>query len=97
MKGMWKPPENGEALGHQGRHRRRQWRPFWKKFRKNGGDYHAHRAQNEANGPENSTCEKEHEKQNALPGQACEKDVDPLGLLANGDVGKMKELGEVLF
>lgn len=94
---MWKPPENGEALGHQRRHRRRQWRPFWKKFKKNGDDYHEPKTQNEANGPENSTCEKEHEKQNALAGQAYEKDMDPLGLLANGDVGKMKELGEVLF
>ncbi|NXK38130.1 NUFP1 protein, partial [Piprites chloris] len=91
MKGMWKPPENGEALGHQGRHRRRQWRPFWKKFRKNGGDYHVHRTQNEANGPENSTDEKEHEKQEALAGQACEKDVDPLSLLANGDVESDKD------
>ncbi|XP_036235223.1 LOW QUALITY PROTEIN: FMR1-interacting protein NUFIP1 [Molothrus ater] len=91
MKGMWKPPENGEALGHQRRHRRRQWRPFWKKFRKNGGDYHGPKAQNEANGPENSTCEKEHEKQNALQGQAYEKDVDPLGLLANGDVESDKD------
>ncbi|NXA65018.1 NUFP1 protein, partial [Mohoua ochrocephala] len=91
MKGMWKPPENGEAPGHQGRHRRRQWRPFWKKFRKNGGDHHAHRTQNEANGAENSMCEKEQEKQNALAGQACEKDVDPLGLLANGDVESDKD------
>ncbi|NXP57799.1 NUFP1 protein, partial [Chloropsis cyanopogon] len=91
MKGMWKPPENGEALGHQRRHRRRQWRPFWKKFRKNGGDDHGPRNQNEANGPENSTCEKEHEKQNALAGQALEKDVDPLGLLANGDVESDKD------
>lgn len=94
---MWKPPENGEALGHQRKHRRRQWRPFWKKFRKNGGDYHGPKTQNEANGPGNSTCEKEHEEQNALAGQGYEKDMDPLGLLANGDVGKMKELGEVLF
>ncbi|NWS84948.1 NUFP1 protein, partial [Toxostoma redivivum] len=91
MKGMWKPPENGEALGHQRRHRRRQWRPFWKKFRKNGSNYHEHITQNEANGPEKSTCEKEHEKQNALAGQAYEKDVDPLGLLANGDVESDKD------
>ncbi|XP_051634661.1 FMR1-interacting protein NUFIP1 [Manacus candei] len=91
MKGMWKPPENGEARGHQGRHRRRQWRPFWKKFRKNGGDYHVHRTQNEANGPENSTCEKEHEKQETSAGQAYEKDVDPLGLLANGEVESDKD------
>ncbi|NWV77890.1 NUFP1 protein, partial [Dasyornis broadbenti] len=91
MKGMWKPPENGEAPGHQGRHRRRQWRPFWKKFRKNDSDHHAHKTQNEANGPESSICEKEHEKQNALAGQACEKDMDPLGLLANGDVESDKD------
>ncbi|NWW24254.1 NUFP1 protein, partial [Falcunculus frontatus] len=91
MKGMWKPPENGEALGRQGRHRRRQWRPFWKKFRKNGGDYHGHRTQNEASGAENSMFEKEHEKQNALAGQVYEKDVDPLGLLANGDVESDKD------
>ncbi|NXR53761.1 NUFP1 protein, partial [Hippolais icterina] len=91
MKGMWKPPENGEALGHQRRHRRRQWRPFWKKFRKNGSDNHEHRTQNEANGPENSTCQKENEKQNALAGQVYEKDVDPLGLLANGDVESDKD------
>ncbi|NXG15324.1 NUFP1 protein, partial [Grallaria varia] len=91
MKGMWKPPENGEAPGHQGRHRRRQWRPFWKKFRKNGGDSHVHRTENEANGPENSMCEKEHEKQEALAGQPDEKDVDPLSLLANGDVESDKD------
>ncbi|XP_027530131.1 nuclear fragile X mental retardation-interacting protein 1 [Neopelma chrysocephalum] len=91
MKGMWKPPENGEAHGHQGRHRRRQWRPFWKKFRKNGGDYHVHRTQNEANGSENSTYEKEHEKQETLAGQAYEKDMDPLGLLANGEVESDKD------
>ncbi|XP_015490165.1 nuclear fragile X mental retardation-interacting protein 1 [Parus major] len=95
MKGMWKPQENGEARGHQGRHKRRRWRPFWKKFRKNGSDYHEHATQNEANGPENSTCEKEHEKQNALAGQAHEedvgKDVDPLGLLANSDVESDKD------
>uniref|UniRef100_A0A8C3M839 Nuclear FMR1 interacting protein 1 n=1 Tax=Geospiza parvula TaxID=87175 RepID=A0A8C3M839_GEOPR len=91
MKGMWKPPENGESLGHQRRHRRRQWRPFWKKFRKNGGDCHGPKTQNEATGSENSTCEKEHEKQNALAGQAYEKDVDPLGLLANGDVESDKD------
>ncbi|NXM77761.1 NUFP1 protein, partial [Serilophus lunatus] len=91
MKGMWKPPENGEALGHQGRHRRRQWRPFWKKCRKNGGDYHAHRTQNEASGPESSTCEKEHENQQVLADQPSEKDVDPLSLLANGDVESDKD------
>ncbi|NXY20646.1 NUFP1 protein, partial [Atrichornis clamosus] len=91
MKGMWKPPENGEALGHQGRHRRRQWRPFWKKFRKNGGDYHVHGTQNEANGPGNSTCGKEHEKQDAFARQPYEKDMDPLGLLANGDVESDKD------
>ncbi|KFP85476.1 Nuclear fragile X mental retardation-interacting protein 1, partial [Acanthisitta chloris] len=91
MKGMWKPPENGESVGHQGRHRRRQWRPFWKKFRKNDGDCNVHRSQNEANGPENSVCEKEHEGQPALAGQTDEKDVDPLGLLANGDVESDKD------
>ncbi|XP_053826903.1 FMR1-interacting protein NUFIP1 [Vidua macroura] len=91
MKGMWKPPESGEALGHQRRHKRKQWRPFWKRFRKNGGDYHGPRTQNEANGPENSTCEKEQEKQNALADQVYEKDVDPLGLLANGDVESDKD------
>ncbi|NXU89735.1 NUFP1 protein, partial [Xiphorhynchus elegans] len=100
MKGMWKPPENGEALGHQGRHKRRQWRPFWKKFRKNGGDCHVHRTQNEANGPENSSekensekenSEKEHEKPEALASQPYEKDVDPLSLLANGDVDSDKD------
>ncbi|NXA08617.1 NUFP1 protein, partial [Sapayoa aenigma] len=90
MKGMWKPPENGEALGHQGRHRRRQWRPFWKKFRKNNGDYHVHRTQNEANGSEGNTCEKEHEE-HVLTGQPCEKDMDPLGLLANGDAESDKD------
>ncbi|NXF80830.1 NUFP1 protein, partial [Sclerurus mexicanus] len=95
MKGMWKPPENGEALGHQRRHRRRQWRPFWKKFRKNGGDCHVHRTQNETNGPENSSekenSEKESEKPEALAGQPYEKDVDPLSLLANGDVDSDKD------
>ena len=96
MKGMWKPPENEERLGQQGRQRRRQRRPFWKKFRKNSGDYNGHRTQNEANGPENSMCEKEHEKQRPLAAQPYVKDMDPLGLLANSDVGKMKELGELL-
>ncbi|NXK86369.1 NUFP1 protein, partial [Formicarius rufipectus] len=91
MKGMWKPPENGEAPGRQGRHRRRQWRPFWKKFRKNGGDYHGHGTQNEAKKLENNMCDKEHEKQEALAGQPYEKDVDPLSLLANGDVESDKD------
>ncbi|XP_074421259.1 FMR1-interacting protein NUFIP1 [Larus michahellis] len=91
MKGMWKPPENEEGLGPQGRQRRRQRRPFWKKFRKNGGNYNAHRTQNEANGPENSMCEKEREKQHALAAQACVKDMDPLSLLANGDVESDKD------
>ncbi|XP_009696028.1 PREDICTED: nuclear fragile X mental retardation-interacting protein 1, partial [Cariama cristata] len=91
MKGMWKPPENEERLGQQGRQRRRQRRPFWKKFRKNGGDYNVHRTQNETSGPENSTCEKEQEKQCALTAQPCVKDMDPLGLLANSDVESDKD------
>ncbi|XP_010126481.1 PREDICTED: nuclear fragile X mental retardation-interacting protein 1, partial [Chlamydotis macqueenii] len=91
MKGMWKPPENEERFGQQGKQRRRQRRPFWKKFRKNGGDYDVQRTQNEANGPENSTCEKEHEKQGTLAAQPCVKDRDPLGLLANSDVESDKD------
>ncbi|KFV42584.1 Nuclear fragile X mental retardation-interacting protein 1, partial [Tyto alba] len=91
MKGMWKPPENGENLGQQGKQRRRQRRPFWKKFRKNGGDYNVHRTQNEAKGPENSVCGKEDENQRALAAQPCVKDMDPLGLLANSDVESEKE------
>ncbi|NXG75244.1 NUFP1 protein, partial [Baryphthengus martii] len=91
MKGMWKPSGNEERLGHQGRQRRRQRRPLWKKNDKNGDDYNIHRTQNEANGPENSTCEKEHEKQSALAAQPHVKDVDPLGLLANSDVESDKE------
>lgn len=94
---MWKPPENEESFGQQGRQRRRQRRPFWKKFKKNGGNCNVHRTQNEANGPENGVCEKEHEKQCALAAQPYVKDMDPLSVLANGDVGKMKELGELLF
>ncbi|PKU40534.1 hypothetical protein llap_9164 [Limosa lapponica baueri] len=86
MKGMWKPPENEEGVGQQGRQRRRQRRPFWKKFRKNGGNSNVHSTQIEANGPENSTCEKEHEKQCDLAAQPHMKDVDPLSLLANGDI-----------
>ncbi|XP_054693072.1 FMR1-interacting protein NUFIP1 [Grus americana] len=91
MKGMWKPPENEERLGQQGRQKRRQRRPFWKKFRKNGGDDNVHRTQNEANGPENGTCEKEHENQRALVAQPHVKDMDPLGLLANSDVESDKD------
>lgn len=97
MKGMWKPPENEGRLGQQGRQRRRQRRPFWKKFRNNGDNYNVHRTQNEANGPENGMCEKEHEKRHAVAAQPYVKDMDPLSLLANSDVGKMKELGELLF
>ncbi|KAF1416194.1 Nuclear fragile X mental retardation-interacting protein 1, partial [Spheniscus mendiculus] len=91
MKGMWKPPENEERFGQQGRQRRRQRRPFWKKFRKNSGNYNVHRTQNEANGPENSRCEKEHEKQRALVAQPYVKDMDPLGLLANSDAESDKD------
>ncbi|NWW90479.1 NUFP1 protein, partial [Rhynochetos jubatus] len=91
MKGMWKSPENEDQNGDQGRRRRRQRRPFWKKFRKNGGDYNVHRTQNEANGPENNTCEKGHENQHALAAQPNVKDVDPLGLLANSDVESDKD------
>ncbi|NXN32811.1 NUFP1 protein, partial [Nycticryphes semicollaris] len=91
MKGMWKPPENEEGLGQQGRQRRRQRRPFWKKFRKNGGNYNAHSTQNEANGPENSTCVKEPEKRCDLAAQPDMKDVDPLSFLANGDVESDKD------
>ncbi|NXW51824.1 NUFP1 protein, partial [Nyctiprogne leucopyga] len=91
MKGMWKPPENEERLGQQGRQRRRQRRPFWKKFRKNGGDYNVHRTQNEVNGPGNNTCEKEHENQSTLSAQVYEKDMDPLSLLANGDAESDKD------
>ncbi|NXG55545.1 NUFP1 protein, partial [Hemiprocne comata] len=91
MKGMWKPAENEGRFGQQGRQRRRQRCPFWKKFRGNGGNYNAHRTQNEANGPENNTCEKEHEKQRDLAAQPYVKDVDPLSLLANGDVESDKD------
>ncbi|XP_014821219.1 PREDICTED: nuclear fragile X mental retardation-interacting protein 1 [Calidris pugnax] len=91
MKGMWKPPDNEEGLGQQGRQRRRQRRPFWKKFRKNGGNSNVHSTQIDANGPENSKCEKEHEKQCDLAAQPHMKDVDPLSLLANGDVESDKD------
>ncbi|KAM7127603.1 FMR1-interacting protein NUFIP1 [Ciconia maguari] len=91
MKGMWKPPENEERFEQQGRQRRRQRRPFWKKFRKNSSDYNVRRTQNEANGPENSMCEKGHEKQRALVAQPNVKDVDPLGLLANSDIESDKD------
>ncbi|NWW53114.1 NUFP1 protein, partial [Pedionomus torquatus] len=90
MKGMWKPPENQEGLGQQGR-RRRQRRPFWKKFRKNSGNNNVHSTENAANGAEKSTCEKEHEKQSDLAAQPYMKDVDPLSLLANGDVESDKD------
>lgn len=90
MKGMWKAED--ERPGQQGRQRRKQKRQFWKKFKKNGGDdkVPSQINQNEANGPENNTCEKEQEKQPVLEAQPCMKDVDPLSLLANSDVGKMK-------
>ncbi|NXJ49399.1 NUFP1 protein, partial [Spizaetus tyrannus] len=91
MKGMWKPPENEGRLGQQGRQRRRQRRPFWKKFRNNGDTYNVHRTQNEANGPENGMCEKEHEKRCALTAQPYVKDMDPLSLLANSDVESDKD------
>ncbi|NXW17888.1 NUFP1 protein, partial [Circaetus pectoralis] len=91
MKGMWKPPENEGRLGQQGRQRRRQRRPFWKKFRNNGDNYNVHRTQNEANGPENGMCEKEHEKRRALAAQPYVKDMDPLSLLANSDVESDKD------
>ncbi|NXF37568.1 NUFP1 protein, partial [Nyctibius bracteatus] len=91
MKGMWKPPENEERLGQQGRQRKRQRRPFWKKFRKNGGNCNTHRTPNEVNGPENGMCEKEHEKQCALSAQPYVKDMDPLSLLANSDVESDKD------
>ncbi|NXN75788.1 NUFP1 protein, partial [Himantopus himantopus] len=91
MKGMWKPPENEERFGQQGRQRKRQRRPFWKKFKKNGGNCNVHRTQNEANGPANSMCEKEHEKQCALAAQPHVKDMDPLSVLANGDVESDKD------
>uniref|UniRef100_A0A8B9BN72 C2H2-type domain-containing protein n=1 Tax=Anser brachyrhynchus TaxID=132585 RepID=A0A8B9BN72_9AVES len=92
MKGMWKAPED-ERPGQQGRQRRKQKRQFWKKFKKNGGDDNvpSQRNQNEANGPENSTCEKEHEKQPVSEAQLCMKDVDPLSLLANSDVDSDKD------
>ncbi|KFR17205.1 Nuclear fragile X mental retardation-interacting protein 1, partial [Opisthocomus hoazin] len=85
MKGMWKPPENEERFDQQGKERRRQRHPFWKKFGENSGDYNVHRTQNEANGPENGMCEKEHEEQRAVAAQPSVKDMDPLSLLANSD------------
>ncbi|XP_027671449.2 nuclear fragile X mental retardation-interacting protein 1 [Falco rusticolus] len=91
MKGMWKPPENEEKFGQRGRQRRRQRHPFWKKFRKNDGDHNVHRTQNEANGPENSMCEKEHENQHASAAQPDVKDTDPLSFLANSDVESDKD------
>ncbi|XP_062463366.1 FMR1-interacting protein NUFIP1 [Pezoporus occidentalis] len=91
MKGMWKPSGNEERLGQQGRQKRRQKRPFWKKFRKNGDDYNVHKTQNEANGAENGMCEKEHENEHALASQPYRKDVDPLGLLASSDVESDKD------
>ncbi|KAM9388332.1 FMR1-interacting protein NUFIP1 [Phaethornis superciliosus] len=91
MKGMWKAAESQEGRGQQGRQRRRQRRPFWKKFRENGGDHNAHRTQNETNRPENSTCEKDHENQHALEAQPHVKDVDPLSLLASSDVESDKD------
>ncbi|XP_064296907.1 FMR1-interacting protein NUFIP1 isoform X1 [Phalacrocorax carbo] len=91
MKGMWKPPENEERFGQHGKQRKRQRRPFWKKFRKNNGDYNAHGTQNEGNGPEDSMCGKGHEKQRALVSQPYVKDMDPLGLLANSDAESDKD------
>ncbi|XP_053918950.1 FMR1-interacting protein NUFIP1 [Cuculus canorus] len=91
MKGMWKPPENEEKLGQQGRQRRRQRRPFWKKFRKNGGNHNVHGTRNEANGPENTTCEKEDENQHAMAAQPYTEDMDPLSLLANSDAESDKD------
>ncbi|NXJ83736.1 NUFP1 protein, partial [Trogon melanurus] len=91
MKGMWKPSENDDRFGQRGRQRRRQRRPFWKKLRKNDDYYNVHRTQNEANGPENNTCEKEREKQLSLAAKPYVKDVDPLGLLANSDVESDKD------
>ncbi|XP_015707236.1 nuclear fragile X mental retardation-interacting protein 1 isoform X1 [Coturnix japonica] len=95
MKGMWKATED-EKSGQQGRQKRKQKRQFWKKFKKNGVDNNvpSQRNQNEANGPGNSTCEKEHEKQPALETQPCMKDVDPLSLLANSDVESDKDEAE---
>ncbi|NXC46247.1 NUFP1 protein, partial [Penelope pileata] len=92
MKGMWKAPED-ERSGQQGRQKRKQKRQFWKKFKKNGGDNNvpSQKNENEANGPEDSTCEKEHEKQPALEARLCMKDVDPLSLLANSDVESDKD------
>ncbi|NWS66781.1 NUFP1 protein, partial [Crotophaga sulcirostris] len=91
MRGMWKPPEDEEKLGQQGRQRRKQKRLFWKKSRKNGGNHNVHGTQNEVNGPEKSTCEKEHENQQAVASQPYVKDVDPLGLLANSDAESDKD------
>lgn len=96
MKGMWKPPGSEDHFGQQGRYGRRQRQPFCKKFRKNGGDYNVHRTQDGANGSEDGSCEKDHEKQHASEAQPLTKDVDPLSLLANSDAGKVKELGEPL-
>ncbi|NXU77857.1 NUFP1 protein, partial [Oreotrochilus melanogaster] len=91
MKGMWKAADSQERHGQQGRQRRRQRRPFWKKFRENGGDHNAHRTQNGTNRAENSTCEKDHETQHALEAQPHVKDVDPLSLLASSDVESDKD------
>ncbi|NXY43471.1 NUFP1 protein, partial [Ceuthmochares aereus] len=92
MKGMWKP-ENEEKLGQQGRQRRRQRHPFWKKFRKNGGNHNVRGTPNESNGTENATCEKEHENQHAVAAQPYVKDMDPLSLLANSDAESDKDEG----
>ncbi|KFV68575.1 Nuclear fragile X mental retardation-interacting protein 1, partial [Dryobates pubescens] len=91
MKGMWRPPGSEDHFGQQGRHGRRQRWPFCKRFRKDGDDYNAHRAQNQASGSENGSCEKEPEKQQASEAQPCTKDVDPLSLLANSDAESEKE------
>ncbi|XP_068021382.1 FMR1-interacting protein NUFIP1 [Melanerpes formicivorus] len=90
MKGMWRPPGSEDDFGQQGRQGGRQIRQFCRRFRKNGDDYNAHRAQSEARGTENGSCEKEPEKQQASEAQPCTKDVDPLSLLANSDAGSIK-------
>ncbi|XP_008935245.1 PREDICTED: nuclear fragile X mental retardation-interacting protein 1, partial [Merops nubicus] len=91
MKGMWKPSGNEGRPWQQGRQRRRQRHPLWKKFSENGGDQNVPTTQNEASGPENSPWEKDPEKEHAQAAQPDVKDVDPLSLLANGDVESDKD------
>ncbi|XP_068785863.1 FMR1-interacting protein NUFIP1 [Struthio camelus] len=93
MKGMWKAPEDEERSGQQGRHKKKQKRQFWKKFKKNGGgdNVPSQKTQNVANGSENHLCEKEDEKQLTSGSQTCMKDMDPLSLLANSDVESDKD------